>query len=88
MEMAPPVEFVDSPALTVRRPPADSLPLPTIMLTLPAEPFVAEPVRKVIIPELPLLVVVPEVMESDPDTPSCPAFAERTLKAPLDVARP
>jgi hypothetical protein len=45
-------------------------------------------VRKVIIPLLPFVVVVPDVREREPETPLEPALAERTLKAPLDVARP
>jgi hypothetical protein len=64
-----------------------SLPLPTTTLTLPAAPFVADPVRKVICPLLPF-VVDPDVSDSELDVPAAPAFAERTLNAPLDVARP
>jgi hypothetical protein len=57
------------------------------MLTLPPTPFVAEPVRRVIIPELPL-VVDPEVIDKLPDTPLEPALEVRTLKVPLDFAAP
>jgi hypothetical protein len=88
MEIEPPVTWVLSPELTAMRPPADFVPLPTTTLMLPAVPSVADPVRRVIIPLLPLVVVVPEVIDSDPETPDEPALADRTLKAPLDVARP
>ena len=75
------------PASTARRPPALSLPLPTTILTLPAVPFVAEPVRSVICPLLPL-VVTPDVKERELEVPFVPALALRTLKAPLEVVRP
>jgi hypothetical protein len=55
---------------------------------LPPAPLVADPVRRVIIPLLPSVVALPDVSDNDPDTPFEPAFALRTLKAPLDVARP
>jgi hypothetical protein len=57
------------------------------MLTLPAVPFVAEPVRSVIWPLLPF-VVEPEVRDNEPEVEFVPPLAVRTLKAPLDVARP
>jgi hypothetical protein len=90
IETAPPVlseAAVLSPADTVMRPPVERFPLPITILTLPAVHLVAEPVRRVMFPLLPL-VVEPEVSEREPETPSAPAFAERTLKAPLEVARP
>ena len=57
------------------------------MLTLPAVPSVADPVRSTIAPLLPVLLV-PVVNESEPLTPPVPASAVRTLNAPLDEARP
>jgi hypothetical protein len=87
IETAPPVTTVASPALIVIRPPAVNFPLPTTTLTLPPVPFVAEPVRNVMLPLLPF-VVDPDVSDRDPDVPSWPLFAVRTLNAPLEVARP
>jgi hypothetical protein len=87
IEIAPPVTAVASPALIVIRPPAVSFPLPTTTLTLPPVPFVAEPVRNVTLPLLPF-VDDPDVSDKDPEVAFCPPFAVRTLKAPLDVARP
>jgi hypothetical protein len=58
-----------------------------ITLMLPDVPRVAEPDRNATIPVLPF-VVIPEVSESELDTPALPASAERILKAPLDVLRP
>jgi hypothetical protein len=54
---------------------------------LPPVPDVADPVRREIIPLLPF-DVVPEVKEREPLVPSTPAFAVRTLKTPLEFARP
>jgi hypothetical protein len=86
-DSAPPVTSVLSPELIETRPPEARLPLPTTMLMLPAAPFDAEPVRNVIIPLVPF-VVDPDERESELDTPLTPAFAVRTLKVPLDDARP
>jgi hypothetical protein len=47
----------------------------------------AEPVRRVIIPLLPLLLL-PDENERDPETPLSPEFLVRILNDPLDVARP
>jgi hypothetical protein len=88
MEIEPPVAVdVASPALMAIRPPELNFPLPTTTLTLPATPLVADPVRNVIWPLLPLLVV-PEVKDREPAVPAAPALAVRTLNAPLEVARP
>jgi hypothetical protein len=54
---------------------------------LPAVPSVADPDRRVIWPLLPSLVV-PDVKERELDVEFAPPFAVRTLKAPLDLARP
>ena len=76
-----------SPEFSDTLPPLDLLPLPTTILMLPAVPRVAEPERRVIWPLLPELVV-PDVKESELDTEVSPPLAVRTLKAPLDFARP
>jgi hypothetical protein len=86
-EIDPPVILVLWPEDTATRPPAEILPLPTTMLMLPAAPSVADPVRKVIMPLLPA-EVTPLVIEIEPEVPALPAFAVRTLKTPLDLARP
>jgi hypothetical protein len=56
-------------------------------LTLPPVPFVADPVRNVIIPLLPV-EVVPDVKDSELDIPLTPASADFTLNAPLELVRP
>ena len=83
----PSLQLEVAPAVITTRPPVLKLPLPTTTLTLPDAPFVAEPVRRVIIPLLPF-EVVPVVSDNDPLTPLAPAFAVRILKVPLDVAVP
>ena len=87
IDTAPPVDAVASPALTTMRPPAEIDPLPTAMLTDPLVPLVASPVLNVITPLLPF-DVVPDENDNDPLVPSAPEFAVRTLKTPLDAARP
>jgi hypothetical protein len=54
---------------------------------LPPAPEIADPVRSVIIPLLPLLEL-PEVNVRDPDIPLLPASAVLMLKTPLEVAVP
>lgn len=86
--MDPPVALVPWPALKDRRAPVPRLPLPTTTLMLPAEPSVADPVRNVIMPLLPLKTESPVVTERELDIPSEPAFEVLILKEPLDVALP
>ena len=88
IEIVPPVmASVLSPALTTMRPPTDTLPLPTITLIFPPAPSVDDPVLRKIDPLLPF-DVVPDENDNDPLVPSTPVFAVRTLKTPLDAARP
>ena len=69
------------------RPPAALLPLPTMTLTLPPVPDVADPVRITIAPLLPLLAV-PVLICKEPLTPVPPALDVRNVNAPLLVERP
>ena len=83
----PSLQLEVAPAVITTRPPVLELPLPTTTLTLPDAPFVAEPVRRVIIPLLPS-DVTPEVKDREPEIPLSPESAVRTLNDPLEEAVP
>ena len=87
IEIAPPVWTVLSPAVTITAPPTPLVPLPTVMLKAPPLPPVDAPDPIEMEPVDPELEV-PELNTNRPLRPLVPAFDERMLMAPLEVAIP
>ena len=90
MDTLPPVEngpvgAVDGelviPADNVNQPPEPLLPLPTVIITLPARPEDAVPVPKYKVPLGPVLAV-PVLKINTPEMPAVPAFAVWIKKVP------
>jgi hypothetical protein len=80
-------DCVVDPAKTSSFPPALFVPLPTVINTIPPGPFVAVPVPRDRLPELPQ-DVVPELKINAPLTPFVPALTAAILIEPLVDAAP